>query len=62
MSTEGGGRLYRVKDAGGVTIRSRTLYQIIAKSPSLEERHRTMRNNFILAARQSSNFLIRTII
>ena len=53
---------YGIKDANGITIKSRTLYQIVAKTPSLEERHRILRNNFILSARSSSNHLIKIVV
>ena len=53
---------YGIKDANSTTIRSRTLYHKIAMTESLPERHRKLRNNFILKARQSNNPLISKII
>ena len=54
---------YSRKDAGGgCTILSRTLYHEIAGCDSLPERHRTLRNKFILKSRLSKNSLIRNII
>ena len=53
---------YGIKDANATTIRSRTLYHQVAMTESLPERHRKLRNNFILKARQSSNPLINKII
>ena len=55
-------RSYGIKDANNVTIRSRTLYQTVAKTKSLPEIHRIRRNNFILSARNNSNKLIAAIV
>ena len=53
---------YAIKDANNTTIRSRTLYHQVAMTESLPERHRKLRNQFILKARESSNPLIANII
>lgn len=53
---------FHIKDANNVTIRSRTLYQTVARCPSLPERHRKLRNNFILQASTSTNVLIQKIV
>ena len=53
---------YNVRDAGGFGIRSRTLYHVIALVQSLPERHRLLRNNYLLKCKRSKNRLIRDII
>ena len=53
---------YSIKDGDGFTIRSRTLYHQVAHTASLPERHRLLRNRFILNSRRSKNELVRRII
>ena len=52
---------FGIKDANGITILSRTLY-CLTGTQSLVERHRLLRNKFILSAQKSSNLLVRNLI